>query len=382
MSKEINAFYTSEAYLPNSQSTGQPSARMRKAGRRPVLLVIPEMSGPKPSPCSYIRLLATLLSPAIQKQFEVRFSSLKQATHIFADIVLVNRVPCEQEADLYPFFAHVKEIGATLIYEIDDNLLKLHDNHPEVKTYKNREAVVSALVVQADRVWTSTEHLSEALRPLNSHVATFENYLDLEQLATINVAPLASGAGAKFRILYMGTMTHAMDLDIVLNAMRKLHSEGIDFELSLIGITASAPSEKWIKVIHPPESASSYPQFMQWLRSLPRFDLGIAPLESVLFNSCKSPIKYWDYTSIGIPTLASDVVTYNGIIEDGETGFLANNSTEEWYEKIKFIIQNQRQLGEVLNNATRALSDLARKINGIELRKAALLNSLNNHPQE
>jgi glycosyltransferase involved in cell wall biosynthesis/predicted SAM-dependent methyltransferase len=374
--KKLNRFYLSSEYLPINKNVDhiQPSKK-----KRPVIVVIPEMFYKSPAPCTYIRLFTPLMSPAFNAAFEVRVATLKSALTISADAVIINRVPCEHVSELDGILSHMRQTGAKLIYDIDDQLLDLADSHPEATVYTNRQAVVQKLLSVADLVWVSTGPLAEAFSPLCKNIEIFENYLDLNLWEKKDaLLSLLNEGSKKFNILYMGTTTHAADLNLVLEALNKLYSEGEKFELYLIGISTNAPQYSWIKIIQPPALANNnnYPEFMRWLRSLNMFDIGIAPLEINRFNRCKSAVKYWDYTSSGIPTLASDVDAYKSIIVDGYNGFLANNNTEDWYNKLRNAMNNKTQLANVLINAKATLKRMYTQINGAERRKQAVINLL------
>jgi glycosyltransferase involved in cell wall biosynthesis len=375
--KGINKFYFLPEYLPINKAEANKQARKKKG---PVIVVIPEMYYGSPAPCTYIRLFIPLMSPTFNAAFEVRVATLKSALPISADAVIINRVPCEHVSELSGILTHLRQTGAKLIYDIDDQLLDLADSHPEASVYTNRQAVVKELLSAADLVWVSTGPLAEALSTLCKKIEVFENYLDLNLWEKKGVPPSPLSKGSKkFKILYMGSTTHSADLNLVLDALNKLYSEGKEFELYLIGISTNAPQHSWIKVIQPPALASNnnYPEFMRWLRSLNMFDLGIAPLEENRFNRCKSAIKFWDYSSLGIPTLASDVEAYKNIIVDGENGYLVNNNTDDWYRKLGNAINNKTQLANVVINAKATLKKLHTQINGAERRKQAVIKLLN-----
>jgi len=374
MSNGLNNFYMTSEYLPINKDDLYPEVSKKE---RPILVVIPELCGHVLSPCSYIRLLPFLLSDKTNAAFEVRFATLQSALAISADVIIINRIPCEKVAELNGILEQVRKIGTKLIYDIDDNLLSLPDIHPEVELYTNRQAVVTKLLSEADLVWVSTNSLAKELSSYCKQIEVFENYLSLSLYETKdNPFSRSRKDNQKFNILYMGTATHAADLSLVLDALHKLNSEGVLFQLYLIGISADAPKYSWIKVIKPPETANSYPKFMHWLRSLNIFDLGIAPLEETKFNHCKSAIKFWDYTSLGIPTLASDVEAYNRIVVDGDDGFLVGNDTADWYNKLRSIINRQGGCSNIVNRAKEKLIKLYHHLNGSERRNRTIMKLL------
>jgi glycosyltransferase involved in cell wall biosynthesis len=367
-SSGLNSFYSSSKYFSYDSSP----AKSREGKGQPTVLIVPELNGDFPSPCSYIRLLGPLLSKSIQESFHVRIGNLATALRIPADIIIVNRIPCASIAELDALLEHRRKVKAKLIYEIDDYLISLDSSHPEKSLYKEKEAIAIKLLQEADTVWTSTSTLANNILPLCKEVSVFENYLDL--MPAKEKDTFSSSATRKFRILYMGTKTHSADLRMILPALEKLYSKEESFELNLIGVSEEAPLKPWIRTITPPTSI--YPLFMQWLRSLPEFDLGIAPLEASFFNECKSAIKYWDYTSLGIPTLASGFGPYESIVSDGQNGLLATNSQEGWYEKLHYVLKNKNALPLLAREADAKLRSLALQLNGAEKRRQAMLASL------
>jgi glycosyltransferase involved in cell wall biosynthesis len=60
------------------------------------------------------------------------------------------------------------------------------------------------------------------------------------------------------------------------------------------------------------------------------------------FNCCKSWLKVLEYSSVGLPSICSNVVPYNRIIEQGVNGWLVNNE-EEWEEASRCISPKMRQ---------------------------------------
>ena len=81
------------------------------------------------------------------------------------------------------------------------------------------------------------------------------------------------------------------------------------------------------------------------------FDIGLAPLEIDKFSKCKYFNKYIEYTTQGVVGIYSDTEPYTYVVKDGINGFLAHNTPESWYEKLKEAIQDASLRKECLNNA-------------------------------
>ncbi|MCZ6890041.1 MAG: methyltransferase domain-containing protein, partial [Gammaproteobacteria bacterium] len=173
---------------------------------------------------------------------------------------------------------------------------------------------------------------------------------------------------------------HGADLELVLEALRRVHREQPgSFELCLVGVAHNPPGDPWIRQIPVPEGMTAYPLFMQWLSSLPSFDFGIAPLEDNLFNRRKSAIKYFDYTHLGLPTVASAVGPYPGAINHGVTGLLVENTPQAWYETLVDLIANRPDASVMVSPARANMADGTAEKSRVRMESIAALTEDQNH---
>jgi glycosyltransferase involved in cell wall biosynthesis len=140
----------------------------------------------------------------------------------------------------------------------------------------------------------------------------------------------------------MGTMTHDADFAPLLPALADIHGRfGDQIQFDLIGFVADTTVPTWIRRLAPTAQAGrSYAGFVHWLRSSGTWDIGLAPLAETPFNACKSAIKVLEYAALGLASLASDVVAYQGSLADGPGGMLVPNTTEAWYEALSRLIRD------------------------------------------
>ena len=111
----------------------------------------------------------------------------------------------------------------------------------------------------------------------------------------------------------MGTLTHQDDLHMLYPALQRAASTNPEFRLGVIGVSAEK-MPPWIDRIEIPDTATSYPRFVPWLREKTAlFDFAVAPLQDTLFNAFKSPLKILDYAALGLPVLCSDIMVYQEI---------------------------------------------------------------------
>ena len=88
------------------------------------------------------------------------------------------------------------------------------------------------------------------------------------------------------------------------------------------------------------------------------WDIGLAPLDNIIFNESKSDIKYREYASLNIPGIYSNIAPYAGITNDG---ILCKQT--EWIEKIEELINNPSKRLEITKRAHYNISQILSKEN-------------------
>ncbi len=291
---------------------------------------------------AYVRLLRPFTHPAVlgDKLEIIAFDHDYNGSHV--DVVLVER---GWRADLRPHIVEnlinkVRRAGARLWWMIDDNLL---DPHPQWSTEKNLLPLRPALEIlarEADAILVSTLPLAQRLQRVNTHTQVLSNLLDERLLEN----PASRDSGQPLIIGYMGTFTHLRDLMSILPALRRvLHRHQGAVRLAIIGVTdiphlAALLPKGSLDIQRPPTHI--YPDFIRWITSSIRWDIGIAPLLSNPFNDCKSDIKLLDYGACALPSVYSSVPAYAESVEDGVTGLLATNTSEVWEEALERLIRD------------------------------------------
>ncbi|MCU0489199.1 MAG: glycosyltransferase [Anaerolineales bacterium] len=183
------------------------------------------------------------------------------------------------------------------------------------------------VILEADLVTTTTPALQRIVQHLNPNTCLLPNYLD-NQLWQPRPAPVRRAD--KIVIGYMGSNSHAADLEMIAPALLRLAGRfpkqveytfwGARPPSLLVGCPAPvnwAPLENY-----------DYPAFAAEF-SQQQADIFIAPLTDTQFNHCKSPIKFLEYSVLGVPGVYSRSEAYASIVQPAENGLLAG-SLEEW----------------------------------------------------
>ncbi len=312
----------------------------RRAGATAVVVIPETFDDGSYTPCAHIRLLRPLDHPASGLGLiPIITPNAAAASRYQADVIVTQRHAVPTIAAAEALAAHAERSGATLIYDLDDDLLTIPPDHPEAAELTSMAAVVAHLIRRADIVRVSTAALANRVAPLARRVEVVGNALD-ERIWVRPRRP--SDPYGPVRILCMGTHTHDADFAVVLQALtelRRLFGNQIQFDL--IGFVAGTAVPEWIRRVPPStHAARSYPGFVNWITGMNGWDLGLAPLADTPFNASKSPIKVLDYAALGLAILASDVPAYRGSLADGPGGLLVSNATDAWFAALSRMVRD------------------------------------------
>lgn len=345
-SRSVASFYK-QFYLKAGSKSGVVD--LRTATGRSAVIIAESIGTNAYSPCAYIRLILPLMSNEFGVYETVKIVDASEALNYIADDFYAHRISVD-EPHVHELLSHCSSQGIRLIYDIDDDLLGIaKSDHPERKFYATYADVITQLVQSAAEVYVSTPSLAEALGELRKTVGVRPNKLSRE------IVPVSwqKSPQKPIGILYMGTLTHGADFQLVEDALIRIKDTyGATVTIYIVGVTTRAVNSKYFTVLTPPpELGSSYPLFMQWLGGLNLFDIGIAPLENNLFNLHKSDIKFLDYSALKIATVASNVESYAKTIVDHETGLLVDNKSTSWMDALSELIESKALRSRLADNA-------------------------------
>ncbi|MCG3769910.1 MAG: hypothetical protein JW384_01041 [Nitrosomonadaceae bacterium] len=333
----LNAYYSTE------YGKGLKSRRARDIARIRIIAV-PEMGDNGDySPCAYIRLLQPLDYLRELELIDFKIATAEEALKIGGDIFYCHRTSSCNEGSAVALARHARECGAKLFYDLDDNLLKIDEAHPESKQLSGIRVVVEKFLQEADAVFYSTRELKRQLANSSKRQFVMDNALDQRLIAdfpTLDTEELA-GTNQSVGIIYMGTYTHSHDFDLVSKVLNQvLEDFGDRVKVGILGVTPRSKLPSGIRRIYPPDVVgSSYPAFMSWLTARREWQIGISPLQDTQFNDAKSPIKALDYISMGAVPIVSDVEAYRSLPATAVERVA--NRPENWYKSIASLVSSE-----------------------------------------
>ena len=238
------------------------------------------------------------------------------------------------DAAYIPVIVELKRRGKVIVWDLDDDLMGL-ERHEEENV---QEAAVMIRGLQlcldcADIVTVSTE-------ALRARVGRPEKTVVVPNLIDLGDNPIEQRDGGRDTILYSGSPSHKADIELV----RELHDETQgDFRWVWYGIKPKWMSKRDIWI--PWSRVTDYPRVCRMVRPV----VGLAPLTVERFNLSKSPIKVWEYATLGSSVIASDFGPYAGssaaIVPAGEV------FTRDHLNAVLEVPNGWRVLGEAKRNS-------------------------------
>jgi GT2 family glycosyltransferase/glycosyltransferase involved in cell wall biosynthesis/2-polyprenyl-3-methyl-5-hydroxy-6-metoxy-1,4-benzoquinol methylase len=323
---------------------------LRRDGYISILVLPDRRSDGTVSPCGAIRLvqpfdlLGTMVDDFLIEQVDTR-----AVFNRTADILVCQRHAFGTLADVDRLIEHCRKYKMCLVYDLDDDLVNIPENHPEATYLQQLVPIVVRLLKAADKIWVSTPELAGHIATFRSDANVIPNALD----DRIWKARIREPSDEKINIVYMGTATHDEELEFLAPIASKLrHRYGRKVQFEVVGVTSrSLPREFKRKIPDTDTAIISYPGFVQWF-ARQRWDIAVSPLVEGPFNQCKSAVKLMDYAALGLPIIASEHPEYETAFGRQNGVVLLKNDIDIWLKNLTQLIDNKQmrhELGRLTN---------------------------------
>lgn len=315
----------------------------------------------RPYSSSFLRLIRPLSHPKIGPYFDAHFGLGYNSQP--ADVVMIDRL-WRPDVSLHLVEELVNKVrlkGMRLVYSLDDDYFDLEFTEP-FRPASNVLPVVTYLLRNADAVLVTTSALRQRVLEHNQNVHILPNVLD-ERLLVYR-PPLHRQAQACERpivIGYMGTGTHDQDLKMIVPALQSIHKRHAGkIEIQLVGVVRKDETRREleglpVRYVFPRPEEHEYPLFMLWFTASLHWDIAISPLANTPFNSCKSDIKFLDYSAIGAAGIYSQSPAYAASVNHRQNGLLVENSAEAWVDALEILLEQPDLRMEIAQNASKYL---------------------------
>ena len=280
------------------------------------------------------------------------------------DVIHVNNMP-----DFIVFAGFpAKRRGAKVLLDLHDPMPELYaskfsrgENHPAVRLVT---AVERASVSFADRVITVNEVMRDAFV---RHGNPKDAFTVIENAADTRRFPVGAALGRQrsgsdvVRIVYHGTMTPRLGLDVALHAIKEVTDAGTAVSLALIGDGNDAPRLTGLVVELGLEEIVDlqigYVPVEELLPHLIDADIGIVPAHAGAFTNTMVPSKLLEYVTLGIPSICSDLPAVRHYFDSDQVTFVKPGDAVALAEAIAALAHDP---GRRRRQAERAMASLNR----------------------
>jgi hypothetical protein len=225
------------------------------------------------------------------------------------------------------------ETAKPYVYEIDDLVTDMPDFMSHHQGYIQNKSQIEKMIRQSSAVTVTNPRLQAALKNLSQSIWVCPNY---HCVPDAPLPPYINIPDAPVHLIVASSDRIRVDfLSPSLIEVKKRY--GNQVIIVAVGPIGKVLQEQGVDCVH--QELIPYEAFVTTLAQLPNA-VGLIPLDESKFSSCKSSIKYLDYSIGRIATVCSDVPPYNDDVEHGVTGLLTPNSFEGWVECISQLIDD------------------------------------------
>jgi len=297
------------------------------------------------SGCGYHRILLPLAYMQGVSAYVTNFITEDKIEGV--DLVTYNRL-CPYDSDWAGFRKLMNY--PKIVMDIDDYWI-LPPNHINALDYQHHTPKIIANIQDADAVTVTNWQLADHVYKYNKNVHVMPNALPYG----VNQFHNRKVQSDKVRIFWGGGSSHAADLEILRNPLKKLKGQNIQMVLG--GYTDINPESKqvWDKMASAFTSGGHLDNVKipgtlptTYMDMYQHADICLVPLENSTWHACKSNLKLLEAAAKEIPCIVSNVAPYN-VDYDCPAFFV--NSQKDWAQYLQLLINNEnlrKQNGQAL----------------------------------
>ena len=276
-----------------------------------------------------------------------------------------NSVQIHNLPDFLVFTALVPKLGGARI------ILDLHDLMPEffASSFKTgmENAAVRLLLIEeklscwfANHVITVTELWRKSLigRGVSSEkVSVVMNVADdsIFQRLPIPVTGGEEKPTNSFNLIYHGTLAHRYGIDLLIEALAKIHPQIPEIHLVIHGrgdfIEELRRQAQDLNIESLITFSTRYLPMTDIPRMIQQADLGIVPYRRDVFTDGILPTKLMEYVALGVPVLAADTPIIREYFSESMVQYFQSGDSDDLAKNILWLYQHRDRLAELAQNA-------------------------------
>lgn len=236
-----------------------------------------------------------------------------------------------------------------VVVDMDDDIFDVSENSPAYKAFHpGSESIVTVCqqLEYADAITVSTPALADVYKKYNNDITILRNCQDPEDWVVPSYEP-----DEHFVIGWAGSYTHYDDLKLIEQPIRRILRKNPNVRFRILGLLPD-----FLEGVDGVEFRTDVVDIADWQKKLKElnFNVGLVPLVDRPFNRGKSNIKWQEYSSAGVPTIASNVGEFKKL-KVSETAILAN-TPKQWERAMQDAIDGNSHFSQVKLNSERLVT--------------------------
>ena len=291
--------------------------------------ILPETAPTPPLyACAELRLIKPLTHPSVDNCLNTSYSLDGRLPSGRIDAVQLQRGgwPGLTLHGAQLLVREIRDRGAKLIYDIDDDLLCSHPIPTIEAGLLPCRPIVKFLACEADVIICSTDQLALRMASWPAPKLVWPNAVDERMFCKPDLTRMKQAA--RQVVGYAGTPSHMRDLLSVVESLRGASAQRSDrVVFDFFGTTDGNILKDLFGHLlsNEPRAATDYLSYLKAMQTGVRWDVAIAPLLECKFNTSKSDIKFLEYAMFGIPGVYSESDAYR-VVNNGDLGVTAQFS--------------------------------------------------------
>ena len=282
------------------------------------------------------------------------------------DLVHVNNMP-----DFLVFAAWLPRlIGKPVIHDVHDLMPELYEEKFAARgnTFIRRILLVQERLAGnfASAVLTVEDRLKDILARRGiprDRISVLMNLPDERFFSPRPETPLASH-GARFVLVYHGTLARRLGLDVAIRAVHRAKSEIPEIELRIIGAGEELANLRGLVDELDLSSSVSFSGSFVRIEDIPSMiqdaDVGVIPLRVSSGTSIMLPTKLLEYVSVGIPCIVPRTTTIARYFSDDMVEFFEADDVESLARAITTLYRDPARRLELARQATSKFGEVHR----------------------
>lgn len=240
------------------------------------------------------------------------------------------------------------KVGKDYIWKDGENGFSIEANTERLKNFTDSLSRADLITAPTEQLAGLFEEQARRWGNKKAKAVALPNCLDLSLWEPTEIVK----PKGEVRIVWQGGTSHHRDIESLIDPIAKFVNETPGVKFVSIGKLFPSVKKKFRKdkliIDDAWTSFDAHPYRMK----LTGADIGICPLVETPFSRCKSEVKFTEYSALGIPTVASNVLPYSPVITHGENGLLAK-TPEQWINCLTQLIEDAQLRQALGSNARR-----------------------------